>query len=240
MSNTLEGYLKQGAGELGIQLDSIMMEQFRAYYELLMEENQKYNLTSIKGEKEVAVKHFLDSLTCVQFLEQEPLHLMDIGTGAGFPGVPLKILMPKIKLVLVDSVRKKVEFLEMLITKLGFSDAQARWDRAEIMGNSVVYREKSDVVVSRAVASLNVLAELCLPLVRPGGLFLAMKGPGAHEEAETAQKAIKLLGGVIEKVEARILPFIPEERNLILMRKENTTPNNYPRRPGIPAKKPIV
>lgn len=240
MAGILEKCLIIGAGELGLDLGREKLEAFREYYRMLMEENSKYNLTSIRGEEEVAVKHFLDSLTCLGMLDLNGEFVVDLGSGAGFPGIPLKIMRPEMDLLLVDSVNKKVEFLKALIKRLGLEKAGARWDRAENMGSGDVYRERAGVVVSRAVAPLGVLAELCLPLVRVGGCFLAMKGPGVEEEMETARKAVDIMGGKVEKVENLRLPLIPEDRRLILVRKESATPEGYPRRPGIPAKKPIV
>lgn len=240
MAGVLEETLIKGAGEMGIDLGPDKMRTFREYYSFLVEENEKCNLTSIKGEKEMAVKHFLDSLSCAGILDPGGERVVDLGTGAGFPGMPLKILQPSIDLLLVDSVRKKVDFIQNLILRLGMEGAAARWDRAEAMGRSGEFREKADMVVSRAVAPLNVLAELCLPLVRVGGRFLAMKGPGAEEELEAAGKAIMTMGGVLEKVERFNLPVIPEERVLILLRKHGPTPAGYPRRPGMPEKRPII
>lgn len=236
----LEECLARGAGELGLKLEREKVETFRVFYRVLVEENAKYNLTSITGEKEVAVKHFLDSLTCAGMLELKGSFLIDLGTGAGFPGLPLKIYCPEMELLLVDSARKKAEFVGGLIKRLGLSGAWARGDRAESMGAGGDFREKADVVVSRAVAPMNVLAELCLPLVRVGGVFLAMKGPGREEETKAAGRVIELLGGRVERVERMTLPLIPEERKLVLVKKIGPTPAGYPRRPGIPAKRPIV
>jgi 16S rRNA (guanine527-N7)-methyltransferase len=240
MPGVLEKCLVEGARELGLDLGPEKLAAFREYYRFLTDENRKFNLTSIRGEEEVAVKHFLDSLTCVRMLDLSGAFVIDLGAGAGFPGVPLKILHTGMELLLVDSVNKKVEFLKALIGRLGLEKAGARWDRAETMGSGEQYREKAGVVVSRAVAPLNVLAELCLPLVRVGGWFLAMKGPGAEEEMEASMKAVDLMGGRVEKVERLKLPLIPEERRLILIKKTAPTPKGYPRRPGIPAKKPII
>lgn len=240
MPGVLEKCLVDGARELGLDLGREKLGAFREYYQVLMAENQKYNLTSIRGEEEVAVKHFLDSLTCVKVLDLNSAYIIDLGAGAGFPGVPLKIFHPGMDLLLVDSANKKVEFLKDLIKRLGLERAEARWERAETMGSGNQYREKAGVVVSRAVAPLNVLAELCLPLVKVGGWFLSMKGPGAEEEMEASRKAIDLMGGRVEKVESLRLPLIPEERRLILIGKTGPTPKGYPRRPGMPAKKPIL
>ncbi|MFZ5649111.1 MAG: 16S rRNA (guanine(527)-N(7))-methyltransferase RsmG [Bacillota bacterium] len=239
MSATLEECLQAGAYDMGIELDSERLAAFRRYYEILMEENDKYNLTSIKVEAEVAVKHFLDCLYCVKFLDLRGGYLIDVGTGAGFPGVPLKIYCPEMDLLLVDSVRKKVNFLLLLVEKLGLEGVSARWDRAETMGRNSHFREKAGVVVSRAVAPLNVLSELCLPLVKTGGCFLSMKGPGAEEELESAQRAVDILGGAVERLERFKLPLSGDERAIVLIKKVKPTPAGYPRREGIPAKRPI-
>lgn len=239
MAAVLEEIITAGLGELGVVLDREKLQAFRDYYNILKAENEKYNLTSITGEKEVAAKHFVDSLSCLRLVDPEGARVLDIGTGAGFPGVPLKICRPGMDLLLVDSVRKKVDFVTNLIKSLGLGRAGARWDRAESMGNNAEFRERADIVVSRAVAPLNVLAELCLPLVRVGGCFLAMKGPGPEEEIAAAGKAIGLMGGVVEKLEGLMLPVIHEERSLILIRKAGPTPAGYPRRPGMAAKRPI-
>lgn len=240
MASLLEERLATGANSLNLCISDLDMAMYQKYYHLLIEENAKYNLTSLKGEEEVAVKHFLDSLSCLKILDFEDKKVLDMGTGAGFPGVPLKIQCGGMSLVLVDSVKKKVSFLNLLIEKLGLGDVEARWDRAESMGRSGEYRESADIVVSRAVASLNVLAELCLPLVKVGGYFLAMKGPGALEELAEAGRAIGLLGGKLERRDNFRLPFFDEERNLILIKKVSATPGQYPRREGMPAKRPII
>ncbi|MFZ5645070.1 MAG: 16S rRNA (guanine(527)-N(7))-methyltransferase RsmG [Bacillota bacterium] len=240
MSSLLEESLESGASAMGINLEEKDIFLFRRYYDFLKEENSKYNLTSLEGEREVAVKHFLDSLSCASIIDFKGKKLVDIGTGAGFPGIPLKIYCHDINLLLVDSVKKKVNFLEALIEKLCLNGSEARWDRAETMGKAAEFREKADIVVSRAVAPLNVLAELCLPLVKLGGYFLSMKGPGAGEELKAAEKAINLMGGMVERIEKMRLPIIEDERNIILIKKSAPTPRSYPRREGIPAKRPII
>lgn len=239
MSLSLEECLKAGTREMGLSLDEGKLTAFRSYYEILMEENDKYNLTSIKGEPEAAVKHFLDCLFCAKFLSLQGEYVIDVGAGAGFPGVPLKIYSPEMELLLVDSVKKKVNFLVLLVEKLGLQRVSARWDRAETMGRNIEFREKAGVVLSRAVAPLNVLSELCLPLVEPGGLFVSMKGPGAEEELESARRAVDILGGAVEKVEKFKLPLSGDERIIVIIKKERPTPSGYPRREGIPEKKPI-
>lgn len=240
MAGVLEDCLNAGSREMGIRLSQEKITEFRTYYEILSQENKKYNLTSIEGEKEVAVKHFLDSLACVSVLDFKNTCVVDLGTGAGFPGIPLKIFCPEMEVLLVDSVKKKVAFLEDLVERLGITGVSVRWDRAETMGVSGEFREKADIVVSRAVAPLNVLAELCLPLVRPGGHFLSMKGPGSGEELSAATRAIELLGGRLEKFQRMKLPMGDDDRTLVLIRKITNTPKGYPRRPGMPAKKPLV
>ncbi|MHB8155812.1 MAG: 16S rRNA (guanine(527)-N(7))-methyltransferase RsmG [Desulfocucumaceae bacterium] len=239
MTGVLEKHLEAGLSQMGIETGEKDLALYREYYQILKEENSKYNLTSLEGEAEVAVKHFIDSLSCVQLLDLKGKHLVDIGAGAGFPGIPLKIYCPEMDLLLVDSVKKKVGFLQGLVVKLGLNGVEARWDRAETMGRSEAFRERADIVVSRAVAPLNVLSELCLPLVKPGGAFLAMKGPGAGEELAAASRAIALLGGEIERLENIRLPVFNDERNLILIRKVAPTPPEYPRREGVPAKRPL-
>ncbi|MFZ5597866.1 MAG: 16S rRNA (guanine(527)-N(7))-methyltransferase RsmG [Bacillota bacterium] len=240
MAGLMEKCLDEGAADLGIELDAHSLALFVKYYQILVRENDKYNLTSIKGERETAIKHFIDSLTCLGFIGGDCAFLVDVGSGAGFPGIPIKIMVPGIKLLLVDSVKKKTDFLKLLVGELGMNGVEVRWDRAESMGLSEEFRDRADVVVSRAVAPLNVLVELCVPLVRVGGAFLAMKGPGVKEELETARRAISIMGGKVEKVERLVLPLLHEERSLVLIRKTTPSPAGYPRRPGIPAKKPLV
>ncbi len=243
MSNAksvFEGYLIEGSRQMGINLTGEQISAFKDFYDFLMQENKKYNLTAIKGEKEAAVKHFLDSLACVKFFNFEKKVVVDLGTGPGFPGIPLKIYCPCMKLILLDSIRKKVDFLTSLIEKMGFSGTEALWERAENIGANPRYREKADIVISRAVAPLNVLAELCLPLVKKGGFFIALKGPNIDHELENAKKAVDLMGGIVERVENFILPIIPEERAIIFIQKAGHTPEGYPRRAGIPAKRPIL
>lgn len=239
MSLSLEECLEAGAREMGLALDGKKITSFRRYYEILMEENDKYNLTSIEGECEVAVKHFLDCLYCAKFFNPQGECVIDVGAGAGFPGVPLKIYSPYMDLLMVDSVKKKVGFLLLLAEKLGLESVSARWDRAEKMGRNGAFREKAGVVLSRAVAPLNVLSELCLPLVKEGGLFISMKGPGIEKELESARRAVDILGGAVEKVEKFELPFSGNERTIVIIKKIKPTPAVYPRRDGVPAKKPI-
>jgi len=239
LTDILEKTLTVGAKEMGIALSSEMLASFKLYYEMLVEENKKFNLTAINGEREVAVKHFLDSLSCVTVLEAPGDYVFDIGAGAGFPGIPLKMYCPQIRLLLVDSVRKKTVFLADLAEKLLLERTEVKWGRAEDLGKSVKYREKADTVVSRAVAPLNVLVELCLPLLKVGGLFLAMKGPHVSEELYAGRRAVAVLGGKVEKISRINLPGMEAKRNILSIRKVGPTPDMFPRKPGIPAKRPI-
>ncbi|MGI6143047.1 MAG: 16S rRNA (guanine(527)-N(7))-methyltransferase RsmG [bacterium] len=223
----------------GLSLDDAALEKFQLYQTELLRWNQSINLTRITAPGEVMVKHFLDSLTCLQVL---PLaggeRVLDVGSGAGFPGIPLRIVR-NIRLVLLDSSRKKIEFLQYLCRRLGFDDVEALHMRAEDLGHKEGYREAFDVVVARAVAPLDVLAELCLPFTAPGGFFLAQKGPRAKEEFQDAAGAITLLGGKAERMERVILPEGAGERYLVLIQKERGTPSQYPRKAGVPARRPL-
>lgn len=236
----LEETLVKGAAEIGIDLSQEQVGQFEEYYRILHEASKNINLTSILEEKEVAVKHFIDSLSCLLAGSfDDGKHLMDIGTGAGFPGIPLKIYRPGLKVTLIESVEKKVFFLENLISRLKLDKIEVVHARAEDIGRSRVQRESCDRVVSRAVASLAVLAEYCLPVLKVGGFFMAMKGPRLEEELKLAENAFRILGGRLEEVLHLKLPFTGDERKLVLLRKIRPTPEQYPRRAGIPQKKPL-
>jgi 16S rRNA (guanine527-N7)-methyltransferase len=206
-------------------------ESFELYLKELIEWNNKFNLTSITGPEAIRQKHFTDSLLLLQALRLTDQSVVDIGAGAGFPGLPLKLACPEIKLTLVEATRKKVEFLDHLIKILGLKDAQAVWARAEEFARS--NRERFDVAVARAVADLRVLAELCLPLVRLGGVFVAYKEVGIEPELAAAQPALAELGGSLREV--KIFP----QRSLVIIDKTAATPSRYPRRPGIAKKKPL-
>lgn len=235
-SETLAG----GAEELGVRLSSKQLEEFTAYYRLLVEGNKTVNLTAIVDEHEAAVKHFIDSLTCIRAVQIDSgMKLVDIGAGAGFPGIPLKICLPGLFVVLVEAQEKKVKFIARVISELGLKNIYAVHARAEEIGRDPEYRETADLVVARAVAGINMLAEYCLPVVRVGGAFLAMKGPGAGEEVARAKRAIGVMGGEVLKTVSLRLPFTGDERSLVVVKKVNKTPDKYPRRPGVPGKKPL-
>ena len=232
--------LSRGAGELGLVLDSRQLDQFVAYTGLLLGWNRKLNLTRIVDPKEIAVKHYLDSLTLPAVTEiPDGSWLIDIGTGAGFPAIPLKIIIPGLRITLVDSVEKKLMFLETVVKELGLIGVELVHGRAEDLGHDQHYREKYDFSVSRAVGKLSMLAELCIPFCQVGGLFAAYKGPRGSAEVDEAQGAFQLLGGKLEAVHRLALPFSDQERSLILVRKSRPTPAKYPRQAGIPERSPL-
>lgn len=230
---------------LSVELDKINIEikeeklkLFYKYMKLLLEWNEKINLTAITDEKEIILKHFVDSLTINKYIKKEDI-VMDMGTGAGFPGIPLKIINSDNHFILVDSLNKRINFLAEVKEKLKLEKLDLLHSRAEDLGNNVEYREKMDVVASRAVANLRTLTEYTLPFVKKGGIFISMKGPNAQEEIELAKNAIEILGGKIEKVENLKLTDNDIERNIIVIRKEKVTPRKYPRKAGIPIKQPL-
>ncbi len=226
----------------GIQLSENQLEQFVIYYENLFEWNKKMNLTAITEKGEVYLKHFFDSLTPAFFVDftRETIRLCDVGAGAGFPGIPLKIAFPHIKLTIVDSLKKRIGFLQELIKQLGLDGIELYHDRAETFGRRDGHRDSYDIVTARAVATLPVLCEYCLPLVKPGGLFIALKGASGKEELEQSQKAIQLLGGHLQSLHSFTLPLENSERTIIGIEKEKRTPKKYPRKPGVPAKEPLI
>ena len=225
--------------QIGISLTEHMVELFYKHYQIMIEENSKYNLTSITEEIEAAEKHFIDSLILSKEVEKyKAVYMVDIGSGAGFPGLPLKIYRPEnINLILVDAVNKKVNFIRKVIEELKLENTLAIHARAEEM--AVNYREKFDVAVTRAVGELRVLAEYCLPLIKPGGIFIAAKGPNIKGELSNAVNAIKILGGNVASVREEKLPGSGESRTIITIEKIRKTPAKYPRRPGIPKKDPL-
>lgn len=234
---------KQALADYGIDLTPEQMQQFADYYEFLVATNKHVNLTRITAENEVYLKHFYDSLTgalAVPQLQTAPLTLCDIGAGAGFPSLPLKIAFPQLQVTIVDSLNKRINFLEELVAKLRLKKVQLIHDRAETFSaKKSPYRESFDVVTARAVARLSVLSELCLPAVKVGGKFIAYKASAALEELQQAQPAINKLGGQVSQTVKMTLPGTDEERNIIIVDKVAITPKKYPRRPGLPNKKPI-
>jgi 16S rRNA (guanine527-N7)-methyltransferase len=225
---------------LSISLTQRQLGQFKKYQEELLLWNEKFNLTAIVDEEGIRVKHFLDSLSCALVMgEKPPRRLVDIGTGAGFPGVPLKILFADMQLTLAESVAKKAEFCRHITQVLGLEGVQVLSLRAEDVGQQAVHREQYDWATARAVAALPVLAEYLLPLVSIGGQALAQKGESGPAEAQQAENAFRILGGRLKQVQKVNLPGVTEDRYLVVIEKVARTPSQYPRRVGVPAKKPL-
>ncbi|MEK4749931.1 16S rRNA (guanine(527)-N(7))-methyltransferase RsmG [Niallia circulans] len=231
----------QMLSDKGITLSEKQINQFELYYETLVEWNEKMNLTAITEKSDVYLKHFYDSITAGFYYEgfHHPAQLCDVGAGAGFPSIPLKIVFPDLKVTIVDSLKKRIHFLEHLASVLELEEVNFIHDRAETFGQNKEYRETFDIVTARAVARLSVLSELCLPLVKVGGTFVAMKAASAKEELEAGKKAVNLLGGKVNATHAFLLPMEESERNIITIAKEKPTPKKYPRKPGTPNKEPI-
>lgn len=228
--------------QLGCILTSRQIDQFLDYYEILLEWNQVMNLTAITEFHEVLEKHFVDSLTLLKLIPElslSDLSLIDVGTGAGFPGIPLKIAFPNLRVTLLDSLSKRVNFLDKVIEKLSLEDVYAVHGRAEDYARKPEYRDQYDLCVSRAVANLSTLSEYCLPFVKKGGLFVSYKSEKVREEAEKAKNAIRLLGGEEEEWLSFILPGSEIARTLLPVRKKAPTPKKYPRKAGLPTKEPL-
>lgn len=224
--------------KIDLELTEKQVGQFVRYYELLIEKNKVMNLTTITEFDDVMVKHFLDSLMICRFVELKG-KLIDVGTGAGFPGIPLKIVYPDLQIVLLDSLNKRVRFLNEVIQNLGLTDIEAVHGRAEDLGKQNLYREQFDFCVSRAVANLASLAEYCLPFVKVGGYFIAYKAGDIQEELDAGMRAVDVLGGKVEeKIDLKI-PGTDVSRCLIKIRKERKTDKRYPRKAGTPGKEPI-
>lgn len=230
--------LLEGVVDLGIELNNEQKEQFIKYKDLLKEWNEKINITAITDDKEIDIKHFLDSLTPLNYFIGKK-KVIDVGTGGGFPGLPLKILNNDLEVTLLDSLNKRIIFLNEVIKTLGLNGILAIHGRAEELGRTQKYREQYDICVSRAVASLNTLSEYCLPFVKVGGYFISMKGSNIEDELKESEKAINMLGGKIIKKNIIILPKSDIEHSLIIIEKINETPTKYPRAGGKPKKNPL-
>lgn len=236
----MEKLLQEAQSLLQIRLAPRQVALLKRYEEELLAWNTRMNLTAIRDVAGIRTKHFLDSFTCsLAWRDRHPESLIDIGTGAGFPGIPLKILYPTMRLALVDSIGKKVEFCRHIVETLGLENVEVIQARAEELGQNPAYREQFEWAVARAVAPMNVLAEYLLPLVRVGGAALAQKGESAPAEAHASEKAIRLLGGQLRQLVPVTLPGVAEERFLIIIDKIAATPQNYPRRVGVPARNPL-
>ena len=237
--------LRELLGQINIDISDEQLGMFNTYYEMLIETNKVMNLTAITEKDEVIVKHFVDSIALIPFLKEKygddfsELSLIDIGTGAGFPGIPLKIMLPDIKVTLLDSLNKRIKFLDNVIDTLSLKNIKTIHGRAEDYASDKVYRETFDFCVSRAVANLSTLSEYCLPFVAVDGMFISYKAGNLEEEINSSKKAIKVLGGKISKVEEFILPSTDNERVFVFINKIEKTPKTYPRKAGVPSKNPI-
>jgi 16S rRNA (guanine527-N7)-methyltransferase len=234
-------HIQQSAQALfGVSLTPSQLNALQRYEQELIDWNSRFNLTAIRSPEEIAVKHFLDSLSCMLVMRDTRLgRVIDVGTGAGFPGLVLKIINPAMGLTLVESVGKKANFCEHVVQVLKLEGVEILTERAETAGHKARHRQSYDWAVGRAVAILPSLAEYLLPLVKVGGFMLAMKGQGAHAEAQSAENALRILGGRLQKIVPVALPGVAEEHHLVVVAKTSATPSTYPRRIGLPVKKPL-
>jgi len=232
--------LRDCCAQMGVALTEKQLEQFMAYLSLLLEWNEKMNLTAITEEREVVLKHFADCLSLIPAVEwKDGLRVIDVGTGAGFPGVPIKIAHPEIELTLLDSLQKRIGFLQEVGSQLGLAGVEYVHSRAEDGGQNAAYREQFDLCVSRAVANLAVLAEYCLPLIRVGGRLAALKGPDAAAEADAAAGALEKLGGRLLEIQDVTIPYTDLSHKIVLIEKIAPTPKKYPRNAGKIRKSPL-
>lgn len=234
--------LLTGLSRLGFKLTSDQLRAFETYYRELISWNKKVNLTAITKYEDVQTKHFLDSLTISPYIgvSEDPPHIIDIGSGAGFPGIPLKIMFPKISLVLIDSIGKKTRFLQYIINILGLTNAAVITGRAEELAHNALYREHFDMAISRAVGSFATVIELMLPFCSLGGVSIIQKKGDIREELNNGQKALNILGGRLTEIKTINLEEIGEERLLVVVEKVVNTPEMYPRRAGIPTRRPLL
>ena len=238
VKDIMKDLIKNGTKQLGIELNDTQFEQLERYAKLLVSWNEKINLTAITDDEGIATKHFLDSITALKTGLVKG-NVIDVGTGAGFPGLVLKIAKPEINLTLLDSLNKRINFLKAVGDELHLDGIDYVHARAEDGGRDRAYRGRFDTVVSRAVANLTVLSEWCLPFLKQGGYFLALKGPLADEELKNAKRAITVLGGKVEDVFEAEIPFTQFKHKIIIIQKVGQTPLKYPRKPGIATKTPI-
>ncbi len=233
--------LSENISEFGLALSEKQLDDFQIFYELVTSWNEKINLTAITGEKDFAVKHVVDSLTLwdeKKFAGAKKI--IDVGTGAGFPGIPLKIFLPEVEIFLLDSLSKRVEFLKKVVAALNLKGVTCIHGRAEDFARQKNFREAFDIAATRAVARLNVIAEYCLPFVRIGGTFAALKGKNFREEIAEAQNAVKILGGGEINAVEKILPGLPDIRAVIYVEKKIPAPKKFPRKAGTPVKNPLT
>ena len=230
--------LKYNMQKINIEITDKQVEDFYNYMNLLLEWNEKINLTAITEENDIILKHFVDCGTILKYIKDNT-RIIDIGTGAGFPGIPLKILNNSLKITLMDSINKRIIFLNNVIDELKLSNIEAIHARAEELARNKNYREKFDIATSRAVANLSTLSEYMLPFVKKDGIVISMKGANIDEELNNSKKAIKILGGKIEKIDNFNLADTDNLRNIIILRKKEKTPKEFPRKAGKPSKEPI-
>lgn len=236
---SLKTLLRESAAQLEISLTDVQLDQFMAYKELLIQWNEKMNLTAITEDREVILKHFVDSLSAVSGLDITGKTAVDVGSGAGFPGLPIKIACPGVEMTLLDSLQKRIGFLGEVKASLGLTGLELIHSRAEDGGRDPDLREQFDYCFSRAVAALPVLLEYCLPFVKVGGSFFALKGPALEEELKSAEKAIKSLGGRLKTVKSLPIPNSDRIHTLVEVEKISKTPTKYPRKAGLVKKNPI-
>ena len=230
--------MSKKADKLGIELSNEHIKMFFDYMKMLITWNEKMNLTAIIEEKEIILKHFIDSISIASYIKDED-NVMDIGTGAGFPGIPLKIIKRDNPFILVDSLNKRIQFLEEVKKELFLETLELKHARAEELAKNKEYREQMDIIISRAVANLRVLVEYMLPFVKIGGTCICMKGPNVEKEIQEANNAIDILGGKLIKVNHLYLPDSDIERNIVIIKKTKPTPSKYPRKAGTPLKQPL-
>ncbi|TMN22271.1 16S rRNA (guanine(527)-N(7))-methyltransferase RsmG [Lentibacillus cibarius] len=232
---------KDGLHERDINISPEQAEQFETYFQTLVEWNKKINLTTLTAKEDVYLKHFYDSISAAFYYDfTGNSHICDVGAGAGFPSIPLKICFPELQVTIVDSLKKRIHFLEQLATNLNLTGIAFYHDRAENFAANRTFRESFDIVMARAVAKMSVLSELCLPLAKKHGTFIAMKGASAEEEVTEAKNAFKTLGGELVTTHSFQLPQENSDRSIVILHKVHNTPKKYPRKPGTPAKKPIT
>ena len=238
MNNDFKNKMIQLAKIIDIDFTETQIEKFYEYMNLLLEWNEKINLTAITEIDDIILKHFIDSITVLKFIDDES-SIIDVGTGAGFPGIPISIMKENTKVTLLDSLNKRINFLNEVSRKISLNNVNTYHGRAEDFAQNNKHREKFNIAISRAVANLTTLVEYVIPYVKIGGYCICMKGPGVDEEINQAEFAIKELGGRIEKIDSFLLPNSDIERNIIIIRKYKETPKKYPRKAGVPSKSPM-
>jgi len=234
-----EGMLKEGSLLMGIEIDEKTAQKLLKYLNILWEWNKKINLTAAASKEKIIIKHFLDSLGGINLIKKKKGKLADVGSGAGFPGMVLALCLPQVDAVLIESIQKKGEFLRLLKRELGIENAAVEVGRAENLGKNLNFRDCFDYTTIRAVSSLRVTAEYCLPLLKKGGFMLAYKGPGVYQEIKEAENALEILGGAVVDIYEYKLPYTGEKRSIAVIEKVMECPHKYPRRTGIPQKRPL-